>query len=156
MKKKSLFLIGLLVVLAGIYVVYFTDWWKPKHIHIASTVRANLLARQQPRNDAEPPYTISFSLGQEYGVTAIEVVPAADYAQDPKTHRLWHLTAEAAPAPVKGFIYGANLPGLNPYVAGTTPYPLAPNVEYKIIVHAGRLQGEHNFTIAPQTPVNAE
>ena len=39
MTKKNYFLVGLVFVMAGIYAIYFTEWFRPKTMHISYTNR---------------------------------------------------------------------------------------------------------------------
>jgi hypothetical protein len=39
---------------------------------------------------------------------------------------------------------------MTPYVSGAEPAPLEPGVAYRILAEAGRLRGQHDFTITAQ------
>jgi hypothetical protein len=41
---------------------------------------------------------------------------------------------------------------MRPAVKGATPDPLAPGVNYRLIIEAGNLKAEHDFTPVPRTP----
>jgi hypothetical protein len=49
--------------------------------------------------------------------------------------------------PVKIFLYGQNLRGMQPVVPGTKPGPLEDSVTYRLFVSAGSVTGQHDFWI---------
>jgi len=149
MTKKNWLLMIALVALAGVYVFYFTDWFKPKIIHITYTSRAS---RPRPANKAaaNPAMVpITFGLEPQCQLTEIIVVPLAAWQTNQNTLPLWHLVASSNAAPVKMFIYGQRFPGLKPEVAGGHAQPLEPNVTYRLFVTAGKAKGQHDFEIKP-------
>jgi hypothetical protein len=144
MSKKEYCLIGLIVVLFGSYVVFFTDWFRPKIIHIehsARSLRTGAAARSAVGN-------VTFSLRNEYELTSVKVVPLEEYLTNQFAHPLWELTSEKGSPPIDGFAYGLPLPGMTPKETYVEPYPLKPGVEYRLIVEAGSAAGEHDFKIS--------
>ena len=138
-----------LVVLAGVYVIYFTDWFKPKTIHISHTSRAlrpRLAAKIKINPEMVP---ITFGMEPQCKLTEIIVVPLAAWQTNQNTLPLWHLVASSNAAPVKMFIYGQRVPGLRPEVAGAHARPLETNVTYRLFVTAGKAKGQHDFEIKP-------
>lgn len=145
--RKELLLVAFVAVLVGVYVCFFTDWFKPKTIHIEHNVRP--MGGRGPR----PVYVVSFALDREYKLTSVKVVAAND-ATNAAGFALWHVATDAKSPTTKGFIYGGDIPGLKPFVSGSQPAPLEPNIVYRLVVEAGRIKGEHDFSIAAGTPVN--
>jgi hypothetical protein len=144
MSKKNIFLVALVVVLAGLYVVYFTDWFRPKFIRIEHTVRSVSAGGRELNN-------VTFSLHKDYRLTSLKVVSSAEYQTNDHTAALWHLVAEKGSTPVKGFAYGFAIPGMTPFVAGTEPYPLKSGVNYRLLLEARSVKGEHEFAIVTRT-----
>ena len=151
MTKKETILVGLAVILAGVYLGCFTDWLKEKHIGIEHAVRPNVTVpsrRGNPGNPANPSaYTLTFSLGREYKLTSVKVVPAAGFPTNQNVSPLWHLVGDAKSAPTRFIVYGLPIAGMKPLVTGANAEPLATGVEYRLIVEAGGIKGEHNFKI---------
>jgi hypothetical protein len=147
MKKKNWLMLIVLLVLAGVYLFYFTDWLKPKIIAISSTSRA--FGRRPANNVRTDPalVTITFSLEPACRPTEIKVVPLAAWQTNPNTTPVWHLVHSSSPDPVKIFSYGQPLSGLQPAIAGEQAEPLQPNVTYRLFLTAGRAKGQHDFEI---------
>jgi len=136
-----------LLVLAGVYVFYFTDWFKPKIISITSTSRA--FGRRPVNNAGADPAMIpvTFSLEPQCRPTEIKVVPLAIWQTNQNTPPVWHLVYSSNAAPVKIFFYGQRLRGLKPEISGAQAEPLQPNVTYRLFLVAGRAKGQHDFEI---------
>ena len=142
MTKKDTCLVLILVILAGTYVFCFTDWFKTKTIKIFSTSRHIQYARA--RNDV--PYVL-FGLEGNYRLTEVKVVPLADFQKNPNAIPLWHLISVSNSISIKEFTYGQHIHGMKPAIAGEEPQDLQTNVQYHLMVTAGHIKGEHNFTI---------
>lgn len=139
MNKKNCVLIAFALVLAIVYVVYFTDWFRTKPIVISHT------SRPMGRNGRV--ITI-FSLGNYYTMTEIKVVPLAEWQTNRFALPLWHLVGKAE-NPVNHFVYGQSLRGMSPEVDGARVMPLQPGTKYRIFVAAGSLIGSHDFLSGP-------
>ena len=136
MNKQTIFLVGFALVLATLYIANFTDWVKPKNIHV--------FWRISPANAS----VVSFYLDKPYPLTSIEVVSAEEARTNKYPHALWHMVAQSAPVLTASFNYGANIPGMKPEVATALPEPLQPDTDYSLIVEAGSaLKGEKSFTV---------
>jgi len=151
MTKKEIVLVMFTVIFAGVYISCFTDWTKEKHIRVEHTFRPNVLlpSRSGAAGQTIKPaaYTLTFSLEREYKLTSVKVVPAAEYQSNPNVLPLWHLVGAAKSEPTRFIVYGLPLPGMKPMIAHVDAKPLAPGVEYRLIVEAGRTKGEHDFKI---------
>ena len=147
--RKEYLLFGLVVALVVTYLCFFTDWFKNQPIRIEYTTRAVRLPPSGRGAISTTPqlFNVMFSLNGEYRLTSLKVVPASDYAVDPKAAGIWHLVADQPTPPTKGFVYGVDVPGMHPYIAGTSPQPIQPGTVYHVIVEAGKRKGESDFTI---------
>jgi hypothetical protein len=147
MKKKNWLMMIVLIVLAGVYIFYFTDWFKPKIIHISHTSRAMRL--RSPNNNASASATvpITFRLEPQCNPTEIKVVPLAAWQTNQDTLAVWHLISSSNSVPVKIFAYGQRIRGMKPEVPGSRPEPLQPDVTYRLFVTAGSAKGQHDFEV---------
>jgi hypothetical protein len=152
MTKKNWLLTVVLIALAGVYVFYFTDWLKPKIIHISSTSRAMRSRFRNPIAGNPETVPVMFSLEPPCRLTEIKVVPLAAWQTNHDTLPVWHLLASSNSAPVKIFSYGQHLRGLKPEVSGAPAEPLQPNVTYRLFVTAGKAHGQHDFEIKSAAP----
>jgi len=136
-----------LIALAGVYVFYFTGWFKPKIIRISHTSRA-FRPRFGSSAAASPAMVpITFGVEPQCKLTEIKVVPLAAWQTNQHTLPFWHLVFSSNAAPVKMFFYGQRIQGLKPEVPGTHAEPLQPNVTYRLFVTAGSAKGQHDFEI---------
>jgi hypothetical protein len=154
MTRKETLLIAFTLVFGVLYACFFTDWFRHRPIHIDYTIRPYVMPMRRPGSAADSTdrmaYSITFALDREYKLTSIKVVPAGAFSTNKNVQPLWHLVADSAPEPTKGFIYGGDVPGMQPFVSGAQPTPLEPGVEYRLIAVAGRSKGERDFTITAQ------
>jgi hypothetical protein len=147
MTKKNWLMTIVLIVLAGVYIFYFTDWFKPKIIQISSTSRA-FGRRPGSTGGAGPAMVpITFSLEPECRPTEIKVVPLAAWQTNQNILPVWHLVYSSNAAPVKMFFYGQRLRGLKPEVSGARAGPLQPDVTYRLFLTAGKAKGQHDFEV---------
>jgi hypothetical protein len=136
MNKQPVFLIGVALVLAAIYIAYFTDSFKPKNIHV--------YWRISPANAD----VVVFYLDKPYPLTSVKVVRTAEALTNQHPHALWHMVAQSDPAPTATFNYGGNIPGMKPELPSAQPEQLQPDTEYSVVIEAGRkLKGEKSFTL---------
>jgi hypothetical protein len=147
MTKKNWLMVIVLLGLAGVYILFFTDWFKPKIISITSTSRA--FGRRPVNNAGGGPAvtTITFGLEPPCKPTEIKVVPLAAWMTNQNILPVWHLIYSSNSAPVKMFFYGQRLRGLKPEVPGSHAEPLQPDVTYRLFLTAGKAKGQHDFEI---------
>ena len=157
MTKKNIFLLSLVVVLAGVYVIYFSGWFGTKNIQIMHDVHPARRA-VNPRRSSLPSANagaavqplISFGFTREYQLTEVKVVAASALATNASALPVWHLSSESNSFPVKMIIYGQFIRGMKPFVANSRPQPLQPNETYRLFVKAGsRTEGEYEFKTPP-------
>lgn len=150
MSRKEILLVAVVAALAGLYVYYFTDWFRPRFIRIEHTVRSLRDAWDGGRRVAPASHRssdVTFALHKNYRLTSVEVVPLAEFSTNKYAHPLWHLVAEKGSKPVNGFVYGMPIAGMTSSVAGIDADLLQPGVEYRLLVRAGSLTGTNDFTI---------
>jgi hypothetical protein len=144
MNKKNFILIAIVLVLAGVYVIYFTDWFRTKTIHISQTSRLVRFART-----GAPTGRIFFGLGDYYSLTEVKVVPLIALQTNKFAQPVWHLVSDEGSDDVREFTYGQKINGMDPAVAGARPEPLQPGVTYRLFVAAGKVRGQHDFELGP-------
>ena len=151
MSRKEYGWIGLVVVLVGVYAVFFTDWFRNRPIRIEHTIRSTRDAwtgsGTRLFTNSRPAQGVTFSLHEDFRLTSVAVVSQAEYVTNQFTHPLWHVVAEKGSDPVNSIAYGITLPGMQPAVEGAVPDPLQPNVEYRLLVETRKRKGEHDFRI---------
>jgi hypothetical protein len=147
MTRKNWLMMIVLIALAGVYVFYFTGWFRPKIIHITHTSRA--FGRRPGATVAgrPAPVSIAFSLEIPCRLTEVKVVPLAAWQTNPNTMPVWHLVYSSNAAPMKIFFYGQRLRGMKPEISGAQAEPLQPNVTYRLFLTAGRAKGQHDFEV---------
>ena len=137
-----------LVALAGVYVFYFTDWFKPQIIHITHTSRALRARRPGQKNDSAT-VPIAFGFDREYKFSEIEVVPLAASQTNQENLPVWHLISNSNSVPLKFFFYGQRIRGMKSALTGVRPEPLQPGITYRLLVKAGSAKGQHDFQPVP-------
>ena len=144
MTKKNWLLISVAFVLAGAYAYYFTDWFSPKVIHIAShNARVTRAGRANANLTAD---LVTFKFGRACRPTDLKVVALDEWQTNKNCLPLWHLVADTNSAPItKPFNYGQKIPGMKPEVEGTRAQPLQPGVKYRMFVTDGTAKGQHDF-----------
>jgi hypothetical protein len=146
MTTKSRMLITVALVLAVVYAVFFTDWFKPKTIAISHISRPFLSRAAAARAGTVP---VTFGFEREYRLTEIKVVPLAAGQTNQDALPVWHLVSDSKSEPVKFFTYGESLRGMKPALPGTGAEPLQTNVVYRLFVVAGGIKGQHDFQVRP-------
>lgn len=140
--KKNLFLIGIVLVLATVYTIFFTDWFQPKFIQISQTSRPTSIGRS-----GQSVSHLTFGLGDDYELTEVKVVRFDEWQTNKNAQPLWHLVSDEGSDDVSHFVYGENIGGMDPAIEGATPEPLQPGVKYLLFVAAGKARGQHEFQI---------
>ena len=146
MTKKSIGLIAVAVVLAAVYVAFFTDWFRHPQIQILPQIRPpSRNARSVPQGDVAV-YPVTFAFDKKYQFTEIKVVAADDEKTNKFPHAVWHIISDSNSIPVKALVYGVTLRGMKPKVPRAQPEPLQPEVLYHIyLTAAGDARGNQKF-----------
>ena len=149
--RKEIILIVLVVVLGGVYVWGFTDWFRTKFIRVEHTVRSLREAWTSGGQRVDPAgkmlNDVTFSLHKDYRLTSVRVVPLAEFRTNRYPHAVWHLVCKAGAPPVNGFAYGTPIPGMTLAAPNTEAQPLEPGVEYRLLVEAGSIKGTNDFSL---------
>jgi hypothetical protein len=145
MTKNGIGLSLLLVVLAGAYVVWFTDWLSGDSIQILPTVRPLRQPGRALASGNEPVCPVSFALDAKYKLTSIKVVAAADLETNKYPNVLWHVVSDSNSVPTKSIDYGRTPKGMRPAAARAQPEPLLPEVTYVLMLEAGGAKARTNF-----------
>lgn len=145
MTKNGITLTVVAVVLAAIYIYAFTDLFHKDTIQIIATVRPGRAAAAPKNSDAPRVYPVSFTFNGKYDLTSVKVVAAQDLATNKHPLALWHLISESNSVPTKGFVYGYPIKGMKAAVARMRPEPLLPEVEYVLMLEAGKVHSQTNF-----------
>jgi hypothetical protein len=151
---KNFILIGCVLALAVVYVIYFTDWFRPKTIHISYTSRPVRAFRgfragrgAQAAQAGQTTTRLFFGLGDDYELTEVKVIPLAALQTNKFAQPIWHLVGSPRSDSINTFSYGQNISGMNPAVAGSPAEPLQPGVTYRIFLTDGKIKGQHDFHI---------
>jgi hypothetical protein len=141
MNKKTVYLVGAILVLAAAYnLAYFMDWRKRPQIQIFCEKSRRAILRR-----SETPGVI-FHFAKSYPLTSIEVVDAEDARTNKYPHALWHVLAADKPVPTTSFGYGAAIQGMKPEIATAEPEPLEAGNDYVLLVEAGKkVKGKVTF-----------
>ncbi len=140
MASKQNVLIVTAVLLAGIYVYFFTDWINRPHIQILAQTRPIQPTRQNART-----YPVNFTLDGDYSLTSVKVVLMSAYETNRYASPLWYLVAYTNAQPTHGFRYGGRIPGMRPKLTNSPTLSLQPNTVYRLLVEAGRARGQIDF-----------
>ena len=146
MTSKAKVLLVCAVILAAVYVVFFTGLFRTRTMQIITQVRPGRASAIPRPHDSAPVYPVSFRFNDRYRFTSIKVVNAAEYATNKFAFPLWHMVSDSNSVPQRAIVYGVpKIPGMRPVVARTKPRPLEAGVEYILIVEAGKIKTQTNF-----------
>jgi hypothetical protein len=143
MNLKNISLVVTAIVLMVVYMIFFTDWFRPHTMQIFHTTR--VMRTRFPSARAIP--NLIFGLSSSFRLTSVEVVTLEEWQTNHNVLPIWHLVSDSNSVPVKSFFYGQNIRGLKPAVAGSRPASLTTNVTYRMFVEAGKIKGQHDFEL---------
>ena len=149
MTKNGIVLSVLAVVLAAVYVKYFTDWFRKDGIQIIPTVRPGAKSEIPRDPDDVPVHRVSFALDGKYKLTSVKVLIASELVTNKYATPLWHLISDSNSVPTKSITYGLDVKGMKPAVPRARPEPLLANVEYTLVLEAGNVRSQTNFHTTP-------
>ena len=139
MNNRSIFLVAVAVILGAAYACFFTDWFKKKQIQISFRT----FPGRAVKSDVEP---IMILLDKQYQLTSIKVVSADEFRTNKFAHPVWHLIPASNSVPVTDFGYGERVKGMKPSEPKAIAEKLVPEAKYRIILDAGNVHGEREFT----------
>lgn len=148
MAKKPVLLVALLAVIGGLFVYMNRDAFRRRPIQIS-----HRLYRFAGRfTQADAPIPVMFEFDRRLKLTSIKILSLADIQTNKFPQPLWHMITSSNSVPTKGFVYGMNVPGMRPALKGVNAEPLDPTQTYRLLVEAGSLKGQHDFTLVPNGP----
>jgi hypothetical protein len=156
MQKREITWIVVLLLLAGAYIHFFSNWGQKREIRVLASVRPSL--PQFRRRGGAPavtnafPFRVIFELDGSYKLTGLELTELDPQHTNGGDHALWHLVSKSNSLPVKVFQYGQLIKGLEPDIEGAQPEPLAPGGIYRLEVSAGSLTGASPPFVIPLPP----
>ena len=95
---------------------------------------------------------VFFAFDRKLKLTSLKVIPVHEIETNKYPHPIWHLISNSNSVPTAEWSYAVPIPGMHPSVKGATPDPLEPGVTYRLVIEAGKLKAEHDFTPVPRTP----
>ena len=146
MSKSGIMLSIVAVTLGAVYAYFFTDWFHKDSIQIIYTTRPGRISVGDAGDD--PVYQVSFAFDKKYKLTGVKVVSAEDLATNKYPTPLWHLTSDSNSLPTKSIDYGRPVKGKQSAIARAHPEPLQPDVEYVLLLEAGKATARTNFHTA--------
>lgn len=136
MRKKDIFLIGVLLVVGGVYIHYFSHWFEKPQIAISASLRPNRRAGG---------VLAVFTMNDSFRLTALKVVPLEGGKINPLASPVWNLASDSNSVPMRAFRYGQPIRGMKPVLKGVHPDPLLPGTEYRLMVSAGDVTASKDF-----------
>src|SRR5436309_2406070 len=123
MSKKTAILIVTALVLAAVSLFLYLDSLPPSKIQIAYRIFP-----------AGKSSSVVFFIDPAYPMTRIKVTSVEEAESNPHPHSLWEVVPDKKPVTKTDFTYGENIPGMKPFIPGTTPEPLDPKGKYQLVV----------------------
>jgi len=149
MMKKNLGNILVILLLAGVIFYLNRGWFVNEKVRIVHHAGPGLRFPQFSRPDNSPVLPVFFEFDRKIKLTAVSVVPVNPADTNKNLYPVWQLKAESSPLETKGFAYGAELPGLKLVSPGGVALPLEPGKKYRLLIQAGWMKAQHDFTAEP-------
>jgi hypothetical protein len=147
MTRKVWLLILVAAVLGGFSVYLNKDWFAKDDIRIydrSRPVRGGFLgARRIPDAAVNP---VVFGFNRPLKLTSVKVVPVTVLSTNKYAQPVWQLVSDSNSVPTKTFVYGMSIRGMHPAIKGATPDPLVPAIPYRLLIEAGEIKAQHDFT----------
>jgi len=148
MTKKAPLLITLVAVIGGGLLYLNRDSLFRPPIQISHRFHA-FSARFAGQDSAAP---LLFEFSRAVKLTSVKVVPVLGPASGQPAPPLWHLVSRSNSVPTRGFVYGMNIPGMQPASKGAIPEPLFPSGTYRLILEEGSRKAQHDFSMESPAP----
>ena len=143
MAQKPWLPIALLVVIGGLFIYLNRDWFQRRPIQVSH--RIYRFAGRFGGQDTPTP--VMFEFDRRLKLTSIKVVALADAQTNKYPQPLWHMITSSNSVPTKGFVYGMDVPGMLSAVNGASAEPRDPIQTYRLLMEAGSLKAQHDFTL---------
>ena len=152
MTSKHWMVIALIAALGGFSLYLNMDWFAKDNIQITHRSRAARagLMRGKPPAEMAAVNPIVFGFDRRLKLTSVKVIPLSEIETNKYPHPIWQLVSDSNSVPTKTFVYGQPLRGMRPAVKGATPDPLEPDVQYRILIEAGKIKAQHDFVPEPR------
>jgi hypothetical protein len=148
MTKREITALVFAAALGVLFVARFTNWFRAPQMVILPAPARRLVA--DGKTTTPQP---AFDLVQKQKLTRVKVVPLTNGKFSNPTPAVWHLISKSNSVPVKGFVYGSSIPGMQLASTNVPARPLKPGQQYHLIVEAGKLKGEMDFqAVAADAP----
>ncbi len=145
MGKKQALLATLFVVISGLFIYLNRDWFQRRPIQIT-----HRLYRFAGRfGGSGTPTPVMFEFDRRLKLTSIKIVALPDCLTNKYPHPLWQMISGSNSVPTKGVVYGLDVPGMHAAVNGATADPLDPRQTYRLLLEAGSIKAQHDFTLEP-------
>jgi hypothetical protein len=138
MRKKEIIWFGILLVLGGVYIHFFTHWFEKPQIAIIPSFRPSLRA-------GETVSPVFFTLNGDYKLTSLKVIPLEENKFNALAAPVWHLVSDSNSVSTRAFRYGQAIRGMKPALKGVRPGALTPGVVYRLVLSAGDISGHKDF-----------
>lgn len=151
MTRKNILIIGTAsLIVAGLYGYVYRDRFRASEIQVYHRSSAGRPVRSQKSatNKISAVGMVAFGLDQKYRLTDVKVVSIAELATNQHPQPLWHLVTDSNSVPVKGFVYGERIRGMHSLAKKAHPAPLETNVNYRLLIEAGRKKGHYDFKLS--------
>jgi hypothetical protein len=157
MSKKNIILLAVsFLAVAAFYYYIYKDSFHKAHIQLSHTFRSSAwaLAHRDPNASTDDPVkTVIFGMERDYQLTSVKIISVPELETNKYAHPIWELISDSNSVPTRAFTYGMRIRGMHPPVKGAQPAALDLNVPYRLFVEAGKMKGEHDFTITPENHV---
>ena len=145
---RNLLLFALL--LGAVYSYFFSDWFKTKSIRIFAQNRSLPGAAAEGATTAP----VTFAFEAPISLTRLQVLKLDPQTKAKTATAVWQVETKTNSAPVRGFVYGSHIQGMSAPKECPTAEPLLPNTPYVLVVDAGKIHSEVQFTpVAPEPAV---
>ncbi len=147
MTRKVWLLIAVAIVLGSFSVYLNKDWFAKDDIRIydrSRPVRAGFLGARRVAESAANP--VVFGFNRPLKLTCVKVIPASILNTNKYAQPVWQLVSDSNSVPTKSFVYGMNIRGMHPAIKGATADPLVPDITYRLLIEAGKMKAQHDFT----------
>jgi hypothetical protein len=145
MQKKEYIWIALLLLLAGLYLHFFTHWFAKGELVVTPSRRPAF----GPNAAVE---SIVLTLNGPYKLKDLRVLELEDGKFNPHGHLLWHVISDSNSAPTQLIVYGRHIHGMKQAPDNLAPEPLQPDVGYRVVVSANNLTGSADFKTRAEQP----
>ena len=149
MTKKSTENIVVVLMLVSIPLYLARGCFVTEKVRIIHHAGPALRFPQYAKQDNVSALPVFFEFDRKLNLSSVRVVPVSETGTNRNLPPVWQIKGVSRSVATKGFEYGADLPGMKAVVAGSEPQPLEPGKKYRLIIEAGWLKAQHEFTAEP-------